>query len=299
MWLKIDTEILENQKVADLSRALRTSPHAAAGHLFGMWSRVLKQRPDGIIADWTDWFIADSLGIAPKHSSTIRKTLLDAGILDADPLRVHDWIDYAGTYLVKKLGTTAKGKVELERIWAIYGRVYGDEKTRGKVSRSHSGLNETSNRPQAGLNPVSRLDEIRQYIPNARACDPPEAGYVPGVVEISAATTATEPIGLGANDTPKGLAWYWRNAKGPCLNSSDEISKVEIHFAELLGKGASPAQIRSEIASKDFRRTEAIWVFCKRLEANQKPKNGPQKTEQTAAERAAETRRRIAEEQNR
>lgn len=90
------------------------------GHLHALWHVALEQQEDGDLSSWSDESIAeysDFPGDAPQYVRLLQKyRWLDGKI-------IHDWLDYAGRFLMKKYSTS--GRERLVDIWFKYGRIYG------------------------------------------------------------------------------------------------------------------------------------------------------------------------------
>ena len=153
-WLKSHTVILRHRKNRDLARGLRIRPAHSMGHLHALWHAALEQQEDGDLSSWSDEFIADASdypGDAPQYVRLLQQT----GWLDAKLL--HDWLDYAGEYLINKY--SSHNKLRLVEIWKKHGRVYGDK----KGSRE---------RPDGDKNPTTDKTRQDQTIPP----QPPKGG---------------------------------------------------------------------------------------------------------------------------
>lgn len=137
-WIESHTVLSRHRKLAELARALRLRRAHAMGHLHALWHAALEQQEDGDLSSWSDEFIAeqsDFPGDAPQYV----RLLQEHGFLDGRLL--HDWLDYAGRYLIKRYGS--KRKDRLFEIWAKHGRVYGEDPEGAKGDQG-----ETKRRPK-------------------------------------------------------------------------------------------------------------------------------------------------------
>lgn len=119
-WIESHTVLSRHRKLRELSRGLRLRPVYTMGHLHALWHTVLEQQEDGNLGKWSDALIADSSdypGDAPQYV----RLLQQHGWLD-DRL-IHDWLDYAGSYLMSKYASNNREK--LIRIWTLHGKQYG------------------------------------------------------------------------------------------------------------------------------------------------------------------------------
>jgi hypothetical protein len=122
-WIESHTVLLRHRKLREVSRELRLKPVYIMGHLHALWHAALEQQEDGDLSAWSDEFIADQSafdGDALQYVSLLQKhRWLDGKVL-------HDWLDYAGRYLISKYSTSNRGL--LADIWLKHGRTYGKDK---------------------------------------------------------------------------------------------------------------------------------------------------------------------------
>ena len=119
-WIESHTVLIRHRKLIECARELRLKPVYLLGHLHVLWHIALEQAEDGDLSHWSDEFIAASAcypGDAPQFVSLLQNhKWLDGKV-------IHDWLDYAGRYLVKKYSST--NKLRLIQIWAKHDREYG------------------------------------------------------------------------------------------------------------------------------------------------------------------------------
>jgi hypothetical protein len=126
-WIESHTVLIRHRKLREFARELRIRPSYAMGHLHALWHAALEQQENGDLSAWSDELIAevsDVPGDAPQYVRLLQKH----GWLDGRLL--HDWLDYAGNYLVRKYSTGNRER--LVAIWLLHGRVYGDRSANGK-----------------------------------------------------------------------------------------------------------------------------------------------------------------------
>lgn len=94
-WLRFDTATPRHPKIRRVARALNIERATALGLIASIWCEVAEARPDGSLVgldteDIDDW--VDYHGLA--------QAMIDAELIDCDeagePLRIHDWEEYAG-----------------------------------------------------------------------------------------------------------------------------------------------------------------------------------------------------------
>jgi hypothetical protein len=81
-----------------------------------LWSYAASNQPDGCFASYTDRVLAVSLGWQGDATS-MRQALLEAGFLDDNPLRIHDWEEHNAYHksYSDRAKAAAKAKWEKER----------------------------------------------------------------------------------------------------------------------------------------------------------------------------------------
>lgn len=119
-WIESHTVLIRHRKLVELSRELRLRKSYVMGHLHALWHAALEQSEDGDLSTWSDELIAeysDFPGDAPQYVRLLQKH----GFLDGKLL--HDWLDYAGLFLIKKYSSSNVSR--LSEIWTKHGREYG------------------------------------------------------------------------------------------------------------------------------------------------------------------------------
>lgn len=136
-WIKSHINLIRHKKLIECARELRIKPVYLLGHLHALWHVALEQADDGDISSWSDDFIAASacyLGDCFQFVSLLQ----NHGWLDGK--LIHDWLDYAGPYLIKKYGNS--NKLYLIEVWKKHNRDYG-----GTLKRLFRDSLETPKRP--------------------------------------------------------------------------------------------------------------------------------------------------------
>lgn len=127
-WIESHTVLSRHRKVSDLANLLGIPKPYASGLLHTLWHSALEQQEDGDLSKWSDAFISESAGW-PGEASKLISAMSESGFIDGRLL--HDWVDYAGKYLIGKYHTSNKKR--LCEIWRKHGRIYGS------VNRKHIG----------------------------------------------------------------------------------------------------------------------------------------------------------------
>ena len=104
-WIELHTELRDHPKVARLLEArdlnLVDCDHAI-GKLSRLWLWTLSYAPTGILTRFSPAQLAIAIGVDQAVGPRWLEVLTEAGWLDPDPLRIHDWWEYAGPYLRKR-----------------------------------------------------------------------------------------------------------------------------------------------------------------------------------------------------
>lgn len=119
-WIRVDLGLPRHWKFQQFQTILKVDQATALGHLTALWLYVLEQKEDGILDRWqpnTFAFGAGYTGDAPRFVAA----LAASSFLDPDPLRIHDWLDYAGHYLTLKYRNRVNGRASLESIAQLHG----------------------------------------------------------------------------------------------------------------------------------------------------------------------------------
>lgn len=119
-WIKSHTGTKRNRKVIALSHDLRLKPVYVLGHLHALWHETIEQCEDGDLSCLTDKTIAEFAGFngdGTKFVSLLQKHAF------LDKKMVHDWLDYAGSFLIARYKTS--NPTRLVEIWRKHGKTYG------------------------------------------------------------------------------------------------------------------------------------------------------------------------------
>ena len=152
-WIESHTVLLRHRKVIELAKDLRLKPVYVLGHLHALWHAALEQQEDGDLSSWSDDLIAETAcyqGSAPEFVSLLQQH----GWLDGKLL--HDWLDYAGRFLIAKYHYT--NRLKLKTIWIKYGRNYG--KSSALRHKKGRGLQVRLGKVRSGNSPNSESSEV-------------------------------------------------------------------------------------------------------------------------------------------
>ncbi len=193
-WIESHTVLMRHRKVAELARGLRICRAHAIGHLHALWHAALEQQENGNLSSWSDEFIAEMSDVALKLAPQYVRLLQSTGflgyknaageIVTGSDRIIHDWIDYAGRYLMNKYASG--NRPLLVQIWAMHGRVYGrKDEPAGNASETQVNSNYTipdrtkptkpttpTHPPSAGAGGGGEAERLKRRKAEMRAGDP-------------------------------------------------------------------------------------------------------------------------------
>lgn len=128
-WIESHQELETHPKLLRLCNLLQVKQPQAIGHLMCLWWWSLKYAEDGVL----DRFDVADLLLACRYEGSEQvfiEAMTKSGFLDQNPLKIHDWVRYAGQWLRNKYASS--NKQWLLKTWRIYGLKYGDKKATDK-----------------------------------------------------------------------------------------------------------------------------------------------------------------------
>lgn len=153
-WIESHTVLGRHRKVLLMAAALHIPSVHLVGHLTMFWHAILEQQEDGDLSLWPDQVI-EAAAAWTSEPNQFANALREFGWLDGH--LVHDWIDYAGHFLVKKYSTANREK--LIDIWKRHGLKYG--KRDAKSLHRIANRKRTKSEPQANLPNLTRPNLTR------------------------------------------------------------------------------------------------------------------------------------------
>ncbi len=234
-WHKTDTGLLDHPKLIVTAADLEIKTVYLLGHLVTMWLRARDKYEDGDLSRLNNAMIAGLADWNIKTADRFVQALREYGWLDET--LIHDWLDYAGEYLVKKYKTSNRKR--LVEIWAKYGRVYGETQGSNKeVPPLPKGTEQEQTRKQLGTEQEHQdIDQETTIPPPAHARigergdgqegddgEPPPP-YDPPDIPKPLLDLARQVIGL----TPEGILTGWMTVQGW---STDWITKALMRSCE-------------------------------------------------------------------
>lgn len=160
-WHKTDTRLRDHPKLLVTAAHLEIKPVYLLGHLMMMWLGARDSYEDGDLSRINNAMIASLAGWNIKTADSFVQALRDYGWLDEN--LIHDWLDYAGEYLIGRYKTSNRGR--LVEIWAKHGRVYGKANEAKSLPK---GTDQEPNRNQLGtkqeLQDIDKDKETTKYV---------------------------------------------------------------------------------------------------------------------------------------
>lgn len=95
-WVKIYTNFYTHRKTAKLRAAIGDDAFWIPPRL---WAYAAENQPDGNFSQYSAQEIANLIGYT-KDADKMLQAMLQAGFLDSDPVRIHDWQEHGGIHLV-------------------------------------------------------------------------------------------------------------------------------------------------------------------------------------------------------
>ena len=153
-----------------------------------LWAYAAENQPDGVFKDYTAAELATLLGYT-KDANAMLEAMLQAGFLDSDPLRIHDWAVHNGFHLVfsARAKHAAEARWQRERTKEKVQERRGDE---ASIASSIGPLPGNGNARQSARGPAPR--EMWQLLKDRKAAiealqserdkQHPDEGVVTGLI---------------------------------------------------------------------------------------------------------------------
>ncbi len=161
-WIEAHQSLAANPKLYKLMNLTGYPRDKAVGKLTILWLWVLEYAEDGDLSNQAK-FSPNELGLAvdikdPEESKRFYDALLDANFIERETLLVHDWLEYAGFYLIKRY--SGKQRAHLRAIWAKHGYAYGKGQGKGRKVKLKKGDKKESTRRHITLtNTITNKEE--------------------------------------------------------------------------------------------------------------------------------------------
>ena len=102
-WIKSHQSIERHPKLFKLMDVMKWDLDTAIGKIHRFWWWCQDYAEDGDLKKHSAFALATACGVSSDQSETFLQSMIEAALIDREPyLRVHDWWDYAGPYLITK-----------------------------------------------------------------------------------------------------------------------------------------------------------------------------------------------------
>lgn len=143
-WIESHQELARHPKTRKLSRKLGITIPAAIGHLHMLWWWAIDYAQDGDLSNFEPDDIADALDW-PNDADQLINALIDSGFIDRigdekGALVVHDWFDYAGRLVDKRVqNRERKRKSRANKSENTDGHADVTDQSRGQSDENNDG----------------------------------------------------------------------------------------------------------------------------------------------------------------
>lgn len=101
-WIESHQTLRDHPKLSDLAFSLEVPKAQAIGHLQMLWWWCINYAEDGDISRYSPAQIASACDWNGPPEDLVSK-LTASGFVDSAPLRIHDWLDFCGDLIKKRL----------------------------------------------------------------------------------------------------------------------------------------------------------------------------------------------------
>lgn len=144
-WIESHQTLKDHPKLTDLSHKLQISRAQTIGHLQMLWWWCISYADDGVISRYTPHQIAAACDWNANAGEFIQ-ALADSGFIDRDPLRIHDWLDFCGDLIKKRLEYKSAKRRRTKRLGKSLRKTENSQLT-------VTNRNQTVTRPNQPTNP--------------------------------------------------------------------------------------------------------------------------------------------------
>lgn len=100
-WIESHQNLRDHPKTLRLERALHVTRTCVIGHLHVLWWWAMDYAQDGDLSRFTNAEIA-AASLWPGDADEFCQALESAGFVSANPLQIHDWMDYCGKLIARR-----------------------------------------------------------------------------------------------------------------------------------------------------------------------------------------------------
>lgn len=114
-WIESHQELRNHPKLTLLTEPLKISKAQAVGHLHMLWWWCIDYALNGRLDTYTPAILAAAADWAGNPGVFI-DAMANSGFIDRDPLRVHDWVDFCGDLIKRRLAYMANKRRRTRRL---------------------------------------------------------------------------------------------------------------------------------------------------------------------------------------
>lgn len=223
-WIESHQTLREHPKLTILAENLGIPKAQAIGHLHLLWWWCIDYAVDGLLDRYTPPQIAGAAGWQGNAEELI-KGLADSRFLDRGPLRIHDWLDFCGDLIKKRLEYKKEKRRRTKRLGVSLRKTENSQPTSRTV-------------PAVPTVPVTPTAGVVSAAPYER----PDKGRDPIAFLVM---TYKEGLGVPFDDRPWDKQFWsrWSAAAKVILDSlgnvDDAVSYLQFQAKQLAGKDLS------------------------------------------------------------
>jgi len=159
-WIEFHTGLISHFKLKRLMRSTGWSQDTAIGKLCRLWAWAIEYAEDGDLNRFHREEIMQEIGIE-EDADNMYLRFIHAEFINPNNL-IHDWLDYAGLFLIRTYASSRPGKEKLKEIWAKHGRMYGESEQNMNTTQTQRKRNAKTPRNIESL--VRLLPAIHQLV---------------------------------------------------------------------------------------------------------------------------------------
>lgn len=249
-WIESHTVLIRHRKTIELSAWLSIKPVAVMGHLTALWHSALEQQEDGCLGRWADIMIARYAAWEGNPEEFV-KGLIEVGWMDPDR-KLHDWLDYAGRYLISRYKTSNPNR--LVEIWLRHGIDY---KTGAKVAIQ---AGKGTGKLKVGLKAAHQHTNPPTNLPNLPTDTPPKKKVAVSAEQIELVVDRWNTF-ASAHGLTRVVSITERRKKGVRRRLADPAFRVDDVFKEIHDSQFLQGKIAKANRETPWR-VDFDFVFC-------------------------------------
>src|SRR3990167_2768075 len=156
-WIESHQEIARHPKTRKLARLLGVSVPTAIGHLHLLWWWAVDYAPDGCLTSFDAAEIADAC-MWDGEADKFLDALSESHFVDAEPLAIHDWDEYAGRLVLSR----AKNKERKRQSRARHAPVTSDTAGRHGATQPNTTQHNSTQQNHREIPAPQWLESLRE-----------------------------------------------------------------------------------------------------------------------------------------